>query len=35
MAEKLVELFGEKVKGKDGDVDVRDLCGDNKIIGKN
>lgn len=35
MAGKLVEMFGQKVKGKNGDVNVCDLCGDNKIIGKN
>ena len=32
--EKIVSLFGEKIKGKNGDVNTGDLCGENKLIGK-
>jgi hypothetical protein len=31
--EKIVNLFGEKVKGKDGDVQTSQLCGEKKLIG--
>lgn len=32
--EKIIDLFGEKVKGKNGDVAIKDLCGEKKLIGK-
>ncbi|CAC5421672.1 NXN [Mytilus coruscus] len=31
--EKIIDLFGEKVKGKNGDVATKDLCGEKKLIG--